>query len=70
MKTRTLALAALALLAAACNEDDAPGPASTTTLVADRINDSTTDAALPIEINTLQISDADTDESSPPFSVN
>lgn len=71
MKLRTLSLvAAGALLLAACNEDDSPvADNSTTGVVASQIASSTTDTALPIDLNTLVISDADTDEISSPSPV-
>lgn len=71
MKTRTLALAALVLLVAACNEDDTPVPDTTVTgLVTSQIDSNTNDSAAPIDLNSLAVSDANTDESSSPTSVN
>lgn len=71
MRTRFLriALAAPLLLAACRGNDSASGPQTVTQLAADVIATSTADDATPLDLNTLPISDADTDEISLPQPV-
>ena len=71
MNRKILALSAGALLLVACKNDDSPNPDTTVTgLVTSQIDGSTNETAAPIDLNTLAVSDANTDETSSPLSVN
>lgn len=76
MSPRAAALAAGMTIAAlglsACDDDDvaaAAGPKTTTQVAAQEIADNTRDDAVPIQINDLPFSDADTDETALPGPV-
>lgn len=70
-KLTPFALGAALLLAGCPREDDGHTPARTVTQIAStQIASRTTDAGLPLELNALRISDADTDEVSLPAPVN
>lgn len=73
MTRKILSLAAATvLLLAACRNGGNDTPAVPTVIdkVASETASNTTDLALPIDINTLQLSDAGTDETSLPQAVN
>jgi hypothetical protein len=78
MNTRKLLLttvtASLTLLAASCHDDDGngdPGNATTVSeLAADEIAGRTNETVEPIDLNTLVLSLADTDETASPVPVN
>ena len=68
----TTLTASLTLLAASCHDDDGNGAGGATTvskLAADEIAVRTNETAEPIDLNTLVLSLADTDETASPVPV-
>lgn len=78
MKIRTLTFAVGAVLLASCKfgndrlpaTDNIPALDTVTSKAASEIANNTTESALPIDLNNLQLSDADTDETFLPQAVN
>lgn len=72
MRLRNLLIVALGALAlAACDDDDATAPpvATTTQIAEGLIASSTTETGQAIEINALEISDADSDDTLSPGAI-